>query len=275
MGTINDKLNKLEQTKTDLRNELNSKGAEVGVNDTFASYVGKLHDLEILNAQAKTVNPSTSSQTVIPDSKHNALSQVTVNPVTSSIDNNIVSENIKANTTILGVQGKSSVVDTEDANATDVELAQGKSAYVNGTKINGKLVPIAPKLETTLGFKVDNVYRATDIEYPNIVFGKDTGWDITPYYTTPESEMKLYITKDDLADAIGLRSDIILEGNTILNIVGTVKLAENLADEMRLYDIAKKSLDDMYTIYSDRNYTDDEVAKLEYLLNILGGNING
>ena len=51
MGTINDKLNKLEQTKTNLRNELNSKGAEVEVNDTFASYVGKVHDLLDLDTE--------------------------------------------------------------------------------------------------------------------------------------------------------------------------------------------------------------------------------
>lgn len=96
MGTINDKLDKLNQTKTNIKNELRRKGADVKDSDTFASYEGYLHDLEIVNAQPKTVNPSTSSQTVLPDSEHNALSQVTINPVTSNIDQNIQSFNIKA-----------------------------------------------------------------------------------------------------------------------------------------------------------------------------------
>lgn len=87
MGTINDKLNKLEQTKTNIKNELRRKGADVKDSDTFASYEGYLHDLEILNAQAKTVNPSTSSQTVIPDSEYNALSQVTVNAIQTETKN--------------------------------------------------------------------------------------------------------------------------------------------------------------------------------------------
>lgn len=201
MGTINDKLDKLNQTKTNIKNELRGKGADVKDSDTFASYEGYLHDLEIVNAQTKTVNPSTSSQTVLPDSEYNALSQVTVNPVTSSIDNNIQSYNIKAGVSILGVegnvepdkpdqnktvnpstsiqevtadigyelakvtinpvtasidnnitsnniksgvsilevQGKSSVIDTEDSNAVADDIMHSKTAYVNGSKLTGTL----------------------------------------------------------------------------------------------------------------------------------------
>lgn len=49
----------------------------------------------------------------------------------------IVSGNIKAGTTILGVEGKSAVVDTEDADATAGEILAGKTAYVNGQKVTG------------------------------------------------------------------------------------------------------------------------------------------
>ena len=49
----------------------------------------------------------------------------------------IVPGNIKAGTTILGVDGKSSVVDTEDADATAGEILAGKTAYVNGAKVTG------------------------------------------------------------------------------------------------------------------------------------------
>ena len=55
--------------------------------------------------QEKTVNPSTTSQIITPDSGKNGLSKVTVNAVTSSIDNNIVAGNIKKDVSILGVTG--------------------------------------------------------------------------------------------------------------------------------------------------------------------------
>jgi len=54
-------------------------------------------------------------------------------------DNNLVTGNIKAGANILGVSGKSSVVDTSDALATAVQLLSGASAYVNGIKIAGTM----------------------------------------------------------------------------------------------------------------------------------------
>ena len=55
--------------------------------------------------QEKTVNPSISSQIIIPDNGKSGLSKVTVNAVTSAIDNNIIAENIKKDVTILNVTG--------------------------------------------------------------------------------------------------------------------------------------------------------------------------
>lgn len=49
------------------------------------------------------VTPSTSSQTITPT--NDGIGQVNVNAVTSSIDNNIVAENIKKDVSILGVTG--------------------------------------------------------------------------------------------------------------------------------------------------------------------------
>jgi hypothetical protein len=49
----------------------------------------------------------------------------------------VIPGNIKAGATILGVDGKSSVVDTDDADATAGDILSGKTAYVNGQKITG------------------------------------------------------------------------------------------------------------------------------------------
>ena len=51
----------------------------------------------------------------------------------------IISGNIKAGATILGVSGASSVVDTGDATATAATILSGATAYVNGSKVTGTM----------------------------------------------------------------------------------------------------------------------------------------
>lgn len=55
--------------------------------------------------QTKVVTPTKSVQDITADSGYDGLSKVRVSPVTSSIDDNIVAENIKSGVTILGVTG--------------------------------------------------------------------------------------------------------------------------------------------------------------------------
>lgn len=54
-------------------------------------------------------------------------------------DPDFVSPNIKAGVNIFGISGKSSVVETSDANAVAADLLSGKNAYVNGAKIHGAM----------------------------------------------------------------------------------------------------------------------------------------
>lgn len=54
--------------------------------------------------QEKTATPKTVEQVILPDENYN-LSKVTIEPVTSSIDDNIQPQNILLGVTILGVQG--------------------------------------------------------------------------------------------------------------------------------------------------------------------------
>ena len=55
--------------------------------------------------QTKTVEPSIEEQIIIPDEGIFALSSVTVNAVTSEIDESIKAENIKEGVSILGIEG--------------------------------------------------------------------------------------------------------------------------------------------------------------------------
>ena len=52
-----------------------------------------------------SVTPSTSGQLILPTSGSDGYNSIVVNPVTSSIDNNITASNIKKDVTILGVTG--------------------------------------------------------------------------------------------------------------------------------------------------------------------------
>ncbi len=69
--------------------------------------------------QKKEVRPRTVSQLVYPDSGFNGLSEVNVEAVTNEIDENIKSENIKKDVSILGVQGN-----VEELKGTKLEITK-------------------------------------------------------------------------------------------------------------------------------------------------------
>ena len=86
-----------------------------------------------VNNQDKTVSPSTSSQSVSADSGYSGLGTVTVNAVTSSIDNNIAAGNIKKDVTILGVTGNYD----PQPNLTNITVTPSTSAQEYNPAISG------------------------------------------------------------------------------------------------------------------------------------------
>lgn len=106
--------------------------------------------------QRKTATPTKSTQTITPDSGY-LLSSVVVNPIPSEyIIPNLQTRTgvtpTKSSQTITpssGYDGLASVqinaipsnyIDTSDATASASDIRTGKSAYVNGSKVNGSLV---------------------------------------------------------------------------------------------------------------------------------------
>lgn len=86
----------------------------------------------ISSKEAETITPGTEDKTI-------AAGQYLSGTQTIKGDANLVSANIKGGVSIFGVNGKSSVVDTEDSTATANDIVANKTAYVNGQKVTGTL----------------------------------------------------------------------------------------------------------------------------------------
>ena len=124
---------------------------------------------EEFSTQSKTITPTKSQHTVTPDNGYDGLSSVVVNAIPSEYvttsDANAVAADLAEGKTayvngqkITGTHTCSEGIDTSDATATAEDIMSGKTAYVNGEKITGTLV-------------VQNYYTG-DTE-PNDSFGDD------------------------------------------------------------------------------------------------------
>lgn len=87
---------------------------------------------QMANNGGLNYTPSTIAQG-IPEGYHNGAGSV-------EGDADLISANIKAGITIFGVSGKTTVVDTEAANAIAAMLIVGRTAYVNGQLITGTML---------------------------------------------------------------------------------------------------------------------------------------
>lgn len=127
----------------------------------------------------------------------------------------VTAEKIVQGNTILGIDGTATTgIDTSDANAIAEDILINKTAYVNGQKITGTL-PLFPNTST---FTVSNAGVTNNIE--------DSTLDLTTINTTKQildSNVSMNFNADysDVATAIGLTADKLVEGNTILGIEGT------------------------------------------------------
>lgn len=85
--------------------------------------------------------PTKTSETYIPGITDQIIEagQYLSGDQTIQGDADLITDNIKAGTSIFGVKGKDSVVDTADATAVEGEVIKGKTAYVNGAKVTGTM----------------------------------------------------------------------------------------------------------------------------------------
>ena len=79
-----------------------------------------------------TIVPTGEEIIRVPEGEVGAFGMITV-----AGDRNLIPENIKKGERIYGVVGEFDAIDTSDATASPEDIAEGKTAYVNGEKITG------------------------------------------------------------------------------------------------------------------------------------------
>lgn len=134
------------------------------------------------------------------------------------LDNSIVvsalhlnASDIKEGVTLFGVTGTLHELDTSDANATTIDLIEGKTAYVNDVKIIGTLAPYLGAIQTSTSSTLQNDGLLVKTRFSNKLY-VDTNVDIS-----------IKSSLADTATAIGLTADKIKQGVTLLGITGSVE----------------------------------------------------
>ena len=124
-------------------------------------------------------------------------------------------EKLAKGNNILGVEGTAETggIDTSDANAIANDIAQNKTAYVNGENITGTL-PLFPNSRTfTVDGGVTNDTENNRIQIRTI--------NTTKQILDNNLNMEFNGEYADVAEAIGLTAEKIVQGNTILGVEGT------------------------------------------------------
>lgn len=137
------------------------------------------------------------------------------NAVLAEKNGKLLPENIKKDVVAFGITGTLvSLVDgSADADATATDIRTGKTAYVNGNKVEGTIAEITGDV---LGVTPDITGITVDTDS---VSAFSATYDEN-YFINSGARIGITISNTLLAEAIGLSADVIKEGVTILGITG-------------------------------------------------------
>ena len=141
------------------------------------SYVGS----SIARKQAAAYTPGTADQII-------GANQYLAGPQTIKGDPDLKAENIKSGVNIFGVDGSyegsgSGGLDTSDATATEADIVSPATAYVDGEKVTGSLVPAS--IDLNVGTFYVDADSNKNLRFKTVVYGRkvvDDGQSITLKY---------------------------------------------------------------------------------------------
>lgn len=205
---------------------------------------------------------SSGNQTVKPGDENSVLSEVTINK-----PDTLISSNIRKDINIAGIVGSLIDLDTSDATAVPNDIISPKTAYVNGQKVTGAMIPtydssVPSELGRNInlsGITIDDVNL--DI---NLAIRASSGSSIEIYdiiNDTISSETKTIINLTALADTS------VISGTGRFNT--TITMVNN-KEYIRCYLMTKSSTT-AYYVYSFLLNLQDKTIINEALVSIAGG----
>lgn len=183
----------------------------------------------------------------------------------------LTEDKIVAGNTILGIQGTGVAgegLDTSDADATPEDILSGKTAYVNGEKIEGIVEPL-----------YDIHSNAENIDVSSAPLVQITGPVYDNGIITDEATVHMDLAESEIAEAVGLTSDKITSGTTVLGITGTAEtldtsdataVATDIRQDKTAYIKGKKVVGTM-TTYASKTVTptaEDQTLTEGYYTNL-------
>ena len=247
----------------------------------------KLENKTFLNLQKKTVAPSTEEQVVRSDSGYEGLKEVTIEAVTNTIDNNIVSGNIKKNVTILGVEGtlepilqsKSASPSSNDQIITPDENYDGLSS-VSIRAMHLEIFSITPRtynqtLTPSSGYDalgkvtINKVTSAIDSNItPENIKNGVTILGVEGTFDTPEYEGSYEITSNGTYATSGKKMTDDLVVNVEDNIFGLKQRCEYTMESLNdVNGIITEVVDGAFSVWNAWSNTKKNVLKTVYLPN--------
>lgn len=141
---------------------------------------------------------------------------VEMHPTFTQLSNvlGLTANKLKAGETICGVDGTY----TSDADAVALDIEEGKTAYINGTKVIGTLPAVG-----SINFRGDNFYvtQMSDNKIKIKTNYSPTPADTEKFIINTTSNIYMEVPQEILANALGITADKIKSGVTICGVTGT------------------------------------------------------